>query len=112
RAGLLELSQLREVPIFGRQLREVETLHPRLAGRRQVHEVVRRMINGMVVDLVDRSRELLREADPADSDAVRAHDGPLVQMSESVRAAHLELKSFLRDHLYRHYRVRRMTHKA
>lgn len=112
RAGLLELSQLREVPIFGRQLREVEKLHPALTGRRQIHEVVRRMINGMVADLVERSRTLLREVDPADSDAVRAHAGPLVQMSEAVRAEHLQLKAFLRDHLYRHYRVRRMTRKA
>jgi dGTPase len=29
-----------------------------------------------------------------------------------VRAEHLELKRYLRDHLYRHYRVLRMTNKA
>ncbi len=112
RAGLLDLDQLREVPIFGRQLRVVEEQHPGLAGRRLVNEVVRRMINGMVVDLVERSRELLREADPEDSDAVRAHDDALIQMSDAMREPHLELKRFLRDHLYRHYRVRRMTRKA
>jgi dGTPase len=33
-------------------------------------------------------------------------------MSDAVRHEHLELKQFLRDHLYRHYRVRRMTRKA
>jgi dGTPase len=112
RAGLLELDQLREIPIFGRQLAIVEKQHPGLTGRLLVHEVVRRMINGMVVDLIERSSELLAEADPADSDAVRAHDGPLIQMGEEMRAGHLELKRFLREHLYRHYRVRRMTRKA
>jgi dGTPase len=29
-----------------------------------------------------------------------------------VREQHLELKGFLRDHVYRHYRVLRMTSKA
>jgi len=112
RAELLQLAELREVPIFGRQLAEVEQAHPGLAGRRLVHEVVRRMINGIVVDLIEQSAALLNEANPADIDAVRANLEPLVRMSESMRAAHLELKQFLRDHLYRHYRVQRMTRKA
>ena len=33
-------------------------------------------------------------------------------MSEGVRREHLELKQFLREKLYRHYRVQRMTRKA
>ena len=112
RAGLLELSQLRELSIFGRHLRHVELNYPHVTGRRLVHEVVRRMINGMVIDLIERSSAMLREANPADSDAVRSHGGALIQMSEAVHAEHLELKHFLRDRLYRHYRVRRMTRKA
>jgi len=112
RAGLLELSDLREMPIFARQLRTVEEKYPALAGRRLIHEVVRRMINGIVVDLVERSAALLREANPVDPEAVRSQGGPLIQMSEAVGAEHLQLKQFLREHLYRHYRVQRMTRKA
>jgi dGTPase len=112
RAGLLELSDLREVPVFARQLHLVEEKYPALAGRRLIHEVIRRMINGIVVDLVERSAALLREADPADIEAVRGHGGALIQMSETVRTEHLQLKQFLREHLYRHYRVQRMTRKA
>jgi dGTPase len=112
RAELLDLPSLREVPIFGRQLRAVEAQYPGLSGRRQVHEVVRRMINGIVVDLIEHSAGLLRDAAPADIDAVRTAGAPLIQMGEAMRAEHLELKNFLRDHLYRHYRVQRMTRKA
>ena len=36
----------------------------------------------------------------------------MVEMSEAVAAEHLELKQFLREKLYRHYRVQRMTSKA
>jgi dGTPase len=112
RAELLDLASLREVPIFGRPLRAVEAQYPGLAGRRLSPEVVRRMINGIVVDLIEHSAALLRDAAPADIDAVRAAGGPLIQMGEAMRAEHLELKAYLRDHLYRHYRVQRMTRKA
>jgi dGTPase len=112
RAGLLELSALREVPIFARQLHVVEAKYPALSGRRLIHEVVRRMINGIVVDLIECSAGRLREAAPSDIDAVRAHSGALIQMSETAHAEHLELKRFLRENLYLHYRVQRMTRKA
>ncbi len=112
RAGLLELTDLREVPIFARQLHAVEAKYPALSGRRLIHEVVRRMINGIVVDLIERTEALLREASPADIEAVRQQNASLVQLSESVYREHLELKKFLRDRLYNHFRVRRMTRKA
>jgi dGTPase len=37
---------------------------------------------------------------------------PLLTFSEPVYTEHLELKQYLREHLYRHYRVLRMTTKA
>jgi len=112
RAELIHLKDLREVAIFARQLHAVEQLYPGLSGRKLVNEVVRRMINGIVVDVIESSSARLAAAAPADIDAVRAGDGPLIEMSEAVRTEHLELKRFLRENLYRHYRVQRMTRKA
>ena len=112
RAGLLELREIREVPIFARQLHEVERLYPGLSGRRQVNEVVRRMINGIVVDVIESSAARIAAAAPESIDAVRAQNHALVEMSDAVRREHLELKQFLREKLYRHYRVQRMTRKA
>jgi dGTPase len=70
------------------------------------------MINYIVVDVISETSKRLGAAAPANIDAVRAHSAVLVDMSESVRAEHLQLKQFLREHLYRHYRVQRMTRKA
>jgi dGTPase len=112
RAGLLDLTQLAEVPLVQRQLQEVQQLYPDLASRRRVHEVVRRMVNTQVVDVIQSSVERLRAAHPADIDAVRAHDRPLIGMSETMHAQHMQLKRFLHEHLYRHQRVLRMTIKA
>ena len=43
---------------------------------------------------------------------MRARPEPLLTFSDEVRAEHLELKRYLREHLYKHYRVLRMTTKA
>jgi len=43
---------------------------------------------------------------------VRARSTGLVRFGDAVAAGHLELKHYLRDHVYRHYRVLRMTNKA
>jgi dGTPase len=76
-----------------------------------IHETVRRMINALVVDLIAESRRRIAAAAPASVDDVRAAP-PLVAFSEPVRAEADALKVFLRDHLYRHYQVIRMTEKA
>ena len=112
RAGLLTIEELREVPVFRRQHDVVLSTYPEVSGRRLIHEVVRRMINYVVTDLIETSGAAIAEAAPADVDAVRLHGAPLIQFSDAVRAEHLELKRHLRDHVYRHYRVLRMTNKA
>jgi dGTPase len=112
RAGFISLQQLRDVPMVARQLDAVEGQYPGLGGRRLVYETVRRMINEIVVDVIRSSSANLAAAGPADIEAVRGHGSPLIQMSEGIRADSLLLKSFLRENLYRHYRVQRMTRKA
>jgi len=70
------------------------------------------MINYLVVDLVDNSRRQLAEAGAESIEDVRHAGRPLIGFSDPVRAESLELKRFLREQLYNHYRVRRMTRKA
>jgi dGTPase len=112
RAGLLSLEELAEVTLFRRHYEAVLGRYPGLSGRRLIHEVVRRMINEVVTDLIDTTSAAITAAAPADIDAVRKLPAMLVGFSSGVAAQHLELKQFLRKNLYRHYRVLRMTTKA
>jgi dGTPase len=77
-----------------------------------IHETVRRMINEVVTDLVEATRARLAEARPASADEVRARSAPLVGFGERIAAEHVELKRFLHEHVYRHFRVLRMTTKS
>jgi dGTPase len=112
RAGLLHIEDLRETPLFREQHDAVRALWPGLAGRRLVHEIVRRMIGRVVEDLVAASTDELESVRPESAEAVRHAGKRLVRFSPEVAAAHLELKQFLRERLYRHNRVIRMTTKA
>jgi dGTPase len=112
RSGLITVEQLQEVKLFGELHAEVSRRHPQLPERVRIHEIVRRMINRLVVDLVEESRRRLTDSGAASIDDVRNAGRPLIGFSDPVRDQSLELKRFLRTRLYDHYRVRRMTRKA
>jgi dGTPase len=112
RAGLITLEHLLEVPLFKRYHCAVAQQYPALEQRRLVYEILRRMINHLVSDLIDASTQRLRSADIHSVDEVRAHPAMLIGFSAETRDENQALKGFLREHLYKHYKVRRMTSKA
>jgi dGTPase len=112
RAQMLDMQALREVRMFRRQHDAVLAQYPRLGERRLVHEIIRRMINYLVSDFIRTTQAQLSRNKPQSIDDVRAHDTTLARLSEECHGEHLELKSFLREHVYRHYKVLRMTSKA
>jgi dGTPase len=111
RSGLITLEQLDAVPIFLRNRQIVERAYPGLAGRRLIHETIRRMINLMAVDLIDRTRTNIVEAQVGSLDDVRVAPR-LVAYSAELLPELRVLKGFLRENLYHHYQVLRMTDKA
>lgn len=112
RAELIEIRDLMDVRLFRRQYDLVVEKYPGLGERRLVHEVLRRMINYIVTDLIQTTQSNLDAARPQSIDDVRAAPKPLADLSESGREEHVELMMFLREHVYRHYKVLRMTSKA
>jgi dGTPase len=112
RAGLITIEQLAGLRLFREQHERVTAAYPGIGTRRLLHEVVRRMINRQVTDLVETSRRRIEESGVAALDAVRARGEALIGFSEPMSEWNLELKQFLRTQLYRHYRVRRMSSKA
>ncbi len=111
RSGLLVLEQFAQVKIVARHMTAVLRQHPKLTGRRLVHETVRRMIDTLVTDLVRASADSIRRHGPASIEEARLAP-PLITFSPRIQDESQELKRFLRDHLYRHYRVVRMSTKA
>lgn len=111
RSGLITLEQLSEIELFASHLTDVRNTYPEIDSRRLVHETVRRMINDQVQDLIEQTVKNVKALKPEAVDDVRAAP-PLVSFGERMESQNRELKGFLRKHLYRHYRVMRMSAKA
>ncbi len=75
-------------------------------------EILRRMINRLVTDLIESSADRLRESGLRSIAEVRAQSKPLIGFSEATRELNLGLKTFLREQVYKHYKVRRTTAKG
>jgi len=112
RAGLLDLDQLCEQPLFGRHYDEVHRRWPDLEDRRLIYEVIRRMIGHVVDDLIDNTSAGVSAVGPATIDDVRRLEKPVVGFSDEVFGMHTGLKKFLRENLYRHDQVRRMNEQT
>ena len=111
RSGLITLDQLTEIKLFAQNLAEVQRRYPALNDRRLIHETVRRMINSLVNDLTRQSQANIAHHQPRTIDEVRALPA-LIAFSPEMQARQAELKRFLRQNLYQHYRVNRMSAKA
>jgi len=103
---------MRQVDLFSVQYDKVMWKYPDLTGNRCVHETIRRMIGEQVVDLVETSKANLLEANPQSIADVRNHEKQLISFSKDMITRSQELKKFLRENLYFHHKVYRMTRKA
>lgn len=112
RAGLFTIYDLAEVPLVGPMFAHVAQCYPGIGTSRLVHESVRRLIGHMVDDLIAETRRRVSALAPATADDVRRAGRPLVAFSETMQQNDRALKAFLRDRMYRHYKLNRMTSKA
>ncbi len=111
RSGLLTTEQLDGVGLYARHRVEVEKRYPDITGRRAINETVRRMINALVVDLIQTSQSNIVAANVGSIEDVR-NAPPLIAFSAAMKLEAQELKHFLRENLYQHFQVNRMTSKA
>jgi len=112
RANLLEINLLNQSELFEENFKEVVKKWKSLSERQMRHEVVRRMINYIVSDLIENSKELIEEYNLKDVNAVRESRQSLIKMSKFSEKKHNDLKRILRKELYEHKQVKRMTKQA
>ena len=76
------------------------------------HQLIRALIGWSVTDAVQTTVRRLEEEGIDSVAKLRARGSQIIGLSEAVEARQRELKSFLYQRLYRHWRVMRMQAKA
>lgn len=112
RSGLISLEQLREVEFFNALYEEVDKKYSDLPDRRKIYEIVRRLISYQVIDLIETSKARIESVKPETIEDIRHHSEAIISYSDAMREQNLVIKRFLRENLYMHYRVRRMSAKS
>lgn len=112
RAGLLDWDELCQVRLFGRFEREARKQYGDLPRKKLRHEVIRRIINALIVDLTTESESRLASLAPQSVDDIRNFAQPVIEHSDATASESRELKTYLREHLYYHYKVLRSMTKA
>lgn len=112
RAGLLSLSQLRELDFFRQTEDEISSRWPTLDPKRQRYTVIREMLNRSVIDLIEHSTAQIAARQPVDVEQVRSAPVTMVDFSPGMREHHLSLKRLLRTALYEHPQVQAMAQRS
>ena len=112
RAKLFDIIDLGDIPLVGEALANVLKLYPGLERPRIIHETVRRVISGMVADVVAQTKKNSAEAAVKSSDDVRARKRAMVQFGVQMAENNRVLQAFLSTRMYRHERVLEIMDRA
>jgi len=112
RAGMFTLEEAASLPLVGDAFEQAKRDNPSLPRDRAVGETVRRVINAMVNDVVAEARARIAQLAPASADDIRAAGRPVVGFSEGMLESNNQLRAFLFQRMYRHWRVNRTTQKC
>jgi len=112
RAGMFTLEEAATLSLVGDAFEQAKRDNPTLPRDRAVGETVRRVINAMVNDVVAEARARIARLSPGSADDIRAAGRPVVAFSEAMLEANNQLRAFLFQRMYRHWRVNRTTQKC
>ena len=98
-ARLLSLDQITAgVPLFARLFEQVQRLYPDAPEKLQFNEVLRRMLDRWVGDLIEHTREQVQDFQTLDD--IRACPRRLAAFSPEAEAERRQTKEFLHQNLY------------
>ena len=112
RARLFTVDDLTHLPLVGISLAAARMSSLDVPPPRLRHEMLRRVIDAMVSDLITESGRRLGKLDPDGPEAIRRHKQRVIGFSPPMAEANRAIKDFLFARMYRHWRVNRMSAKA
>lgn len=112
RAGLFTVEEVASMALPRQALAEARAAHPDLPADRAAPEMVRRVIGAMIRDVGEETERRLATLSPASVEAIRAAPQPVVAFGPAMREANAEMREFLFERMYRHFRVNRATQKS
>jgi dGTPase len=110
--GLITLAEIDTVPFWRLAVERVRERHPGIRAEQFQPTVIRTLIDWQVVDLLEQTQRNLAAEKMASVADVRTCARLVVVPGSEVKQLKAGLETFLREKVYRHYRVMRMARKG
>ena len=112
KSGYITLEQLQQVELWQEVYGTVCDRYPSTDAGRKKYQTISTLIGMFINDLTATTLAKIAESDIRSLDDLRRVNRPVVSLSPELARKNKELKRFLLDNLYRHYKVERMRVKA
>ncbi|WP_224957028.1 deoxyguanosinetriphosphate triphosphohydrolase [Geomonas subterranea] len=112
KSGYINLSQLKKVDLWNEVHEGIVARYPDIDVERGVCQTVSALIGVLINDLVHTTAENLAKLKIETQEDLRRVNVPVVCFSPAMTERNAQLKRFLFQNLYRHYKVERMRVKA
>jgi len=112
KAGYIKLEELAQVEIWQQTFRKIGKTFPGLDQKRHVLQTISHLIGQLIQDLVTKTQGAIASKAIKTIGDVRSQQASIVSFSNEMKEQNRELKAFLYQKLYRHYKVERMRVKA
>ncbi len=111
-SGMLSLDDIMDVRLWGETYTEVKDKHPNESSKVHRLVTVSKVIGKQVKDVVEETSKNIDRFNIKTVDDIREAPQKIALFGEEMNGLNEELKTFLMEKLYRHYRVVRMSGKA
>ncbi len=112
-SGLLNTEEMEsELPLWRRISDEVRSIHGNMPAEMLRKQIIRRLIDIEVTDVIVESDKRLTRFAPKSPDEVRKMEEKLVVHSDEIAKENDSTNKYLLEKLYRNYKVLRMSRKA
>ena len=112
RAGLFTIEKFNSIPFVSKLINK--HVNNTKSFRREIiiNQIVRELINVMVVDVINTTNRNLKKYNPQSIKDIYKQDHLIVDFSEKIKKADMQIKDFLRRNMYNHKKVIINTNKG
>ena len=111
-SDLLKEEELNQITLWGDLAKNLKKQYSHLSSSQRRHQLVRTLINFEVSDLLKETKRIIQKYEIKTLEDVRNAEENIVKFSNTTKELNSQLKDFLFDKIYRHYRMIRMAGKA
>ncbi len=112
KSGYISLDMLERIALWQRVSAGVREKYPAIDDKRLVYQTISALIGLLIGDICSTITANLGQLSIATLDDLRRVNRPVAHFSDDITVQNMELKRFLFDNLYRHYKVDKMRVKA